>query len=61
MTHRPITMASVMDLAIPPGRVLGHARAALATLSPRRWVGVIVHVGPTITSGTTFVALLRVC
>ncbi|MDQ2880639.1 MAG: hypothetical protein M3Y48_05095 [Actinomycetota bacterium] len=60
MTHRPITTAFVMDVAIPPARVLDHARAAVERVATRRWVGESVQVGPQIPSVTNYVALLRV-
>ena len=60
MTLRPISAAPVMDVAVPPGRVLDHARAAVETVATRLWTGESVRVGPQLPSVTNYVALLRV-
>ncbi|MGH3773310.1 MAG: hypothetical protein ACRDRW_18255 [Pseudonocardiaceae bacterium] len=60
MTRLPITTASVMDVAVPPGRVLDYAKAAVETVATRLWAGESVQVGPQLPSVTNYVTLLRV-
>ncbi|MGH3854466.1 MAG: hypothetical protein ACRDR6_13425, partial [Pseudonocardiaceae bacterium] len=55
-----ITTASVMDVAVPPGRVLDHAKAAVETVATRLWASESVQVGPQLPSVTNYVTLLRV-
>lgn len=60
MTIRPITTASVTDVAVAPGMVLEHARTAVTTVATRLWAGESVRVGPQLPSVTNYVTLLRV-
>lgn len=60
MTIRPITTASVTDVAVAPARVLNHARTAVETVATRLWAGESVHVGSQLPSVTNYVTLLQV-
>lgn len=60
MTLQLITVAPAMDVAIPPARVLAHARTAIEAVATRLWAGQSVHFGPQLPSVTNYVTLLRV-
>ncbi|MGH3872808.1 MAG: phosphotransferase [Pseudonocardiaceae bacterium] len=60
MTIRPITTASVMDVAVAPERVLEHSRTAVESVATRLWAGESVCVGPQLPSVTNYVTVLRV-